>query len=262
MSRRSVFAMAAVLSLADVMPFAFILRDPLSIKQSALALRIIAPSMPAISVLYLYSSYYLNVGKIKLSVWITIWKDFISVLLLSLPLSLLIGVRGLWVGILLAPFLTLLVWYVAVRMRFKEDKFPLLKQDPFVADFDLHLSQDGILDTRDKAESFLKSRSVPAAQRSQAMLIIEDLSMLAAEHNRNPRKICAEWILLVNEKALKMIYRDCGDVEDLTDPDDEVSSFRSFVISSTMENWETRKHLMTAGMNRTVIEIPYEREDS
>ena len=255
--------MAAVLSLADVMPFAFILRDPLSIKQSALALRIIAPSMPAISVLYLYSSYYLNVGKIKLSVWITIWKDFISVLLLSLPLSLLIGVRGLWVDILLAPFLTLLVWYVAVRMRFKEDKFPLLlKQDPFVADFDLHLSQDEILNTRDKAESFLKSRSIPAVQRSQAMLIIEDLSMLTAEHNRNPRKICAEWTLLVNEKALRMIYRDCGTVKDLTDPDDEVSSFRSFVISSTMENWETRKHLMTAGMNRTVIEIPYEREDS
>lgn len=258
-----ILATAAVLILADVMPLAFSLRDPVSIKQSALALRIIAPSMTAISVLYLYSSYYLNVGRIKLSVWITIWKDFISVLLLSIPLSMLLGVHGLWVGILIAPFLTVLIWYVSVRLNLKEKGFPLLlKQDPFVSDFDLHLSQDEILDTRDKAESFLKSQGVPAAQRSQAMLIIEDLSMLTAEHNRNPWEICAEWTLQVNEKVVRMIYRDCGEVEDLTDPDEEVSSLRSFVVSSCMEKWDTRKHLLTVGMNRTVIEIPYERENS
>ena len=258
-----ILAMAAVLILADVMPLAFSLRDPVSIKQSALALRIIAPSMPAISVLYLYSSYYLNVGQIKLSVWITIWKDFISILLMSIPLSLLFGVHWLWVGILIAPFLTLLIWYVSVRISSKDKGFPLLlKQDYSVSDFDLHLSQDEILDTRDKAESFLKSRGVPAAQRSQAMLIIEDLSMLTAERNRNPEKICAEWTLLVNEKVLRMIYRDCGEVEDLTDPNEKVSSFRSFVVSSCMEKWDTRKHLITVGKNRTVIEIPYKREDS
>jgi hypothetical protein len=255
-------ATAAVLILADVMPLAFSLRDPVSIKQSALALRIIAPSMPAISVLYLFPSYYLNVGRIKLSVWITIWKDFISILLLSIPLSLLLGVHGLWAGILIAPFLTVLIWYASVRLRIKYGGFPLLlKQDAFVYDYDLHLSQDEILDTRDKAESFLQSRGVPAAQRSQAMLIIEDLSILTAEHNRNPGKICAEWTLLVNEKVLRMIYRDCGEVEDLTDPNEEVSSFRSFVVSSCMEKLDTRKHLLTVGMNRTVIEIPYEREN-
>ena len=256
-----IVAMAAVLILADVMPLAFSLRDPESIRQSALALRIIAPSMIAISVLYLYSSYYLNVGQILLSVWITIWKDFISVILMSFPLSLLFGIRGLWVGILLAPFLTVLVWYALVRLKMKETGFPLLlKQDPLVADYDLHLSPEEIRDTRLKVKSFLISNCIPDVQRSQAMLIIEEMSMLTAERNRDPGKICAEWTLLVNEKDLRMIYRDCGEVDDMTDPNKQVSSFRSFVVSSCMETLNMRKHLLTVGMNRTVIEIPYERE--
>ena len=48
---------------------------------------------------------------IALSVWITVWKDLISILLLSLPMSLLFGVHGLWAGILLAPFLNSLDCY-------------------------------------------------------------------------------------------------------------------------------------------------------
>ena len=258
-----ILATAAVFILADVMPLAFSLRDPVSIKQSTLALRIIAPSLTAISVLFLFSSYYLNVERIGLSVWITVWKDLISILLLSLPLSLLFGVHGLWAGILLAPFLTIAIWYAAVRLGLKEKGFPLLlKKDPDAADFDLHLSQEEILETRDKAEEFLKSRDVPAAQRAQAMLLIEDLSLLTAERNRDPGKLCAEWTLLADEEVLRMIYRDCGEVEDLTDPDEKVSSLRSFVVSSCMEKQKSRKYLMTVGMNRTVLELPYEREVS
>ncbi len=254
---------AAVLILADVMPLAFSLRDPVSIKESALALRIIAPSLTAISVLYLYSSYYLNVERIGLSVWITVWKDLISILLLSLPLSLLFGVHGLWVGMLLAPFLTVLIWYVTVRLRIEGGRFPLLlKEAPHVADFDLHLSQEEILMTRDRAEEFLRSRGISAAQRAQAMLLIEDLSMLTAERNPNSGELCAEWTILADEKALRMIYRDCGAVEDLTDPNERVSSFRSFVVSSYMEKQEMKKYLMTVGMNRTVLEVPYERKGS
>ena len=256
-------ATAAVLMLADVMPLAFSLRDPVSIKQSTVALRIIAPSLTAISVLYLYSSYYLNVERIGLSVWITVWKDLVSILLLSLPLSLLFGVHGLWIGILLAPFLTILIWYAAVRLGLKEKGFPLLlKKDSHTADFDLHLSQEEILETRDKAEEFLRSQGIPAAQRAQAMLLIEDLSLLTAERNRDPGKLCAEWTLLVDEKVLRMVFRDCGVVEDLTDPDENISSLRSFVVSSCMEKQETRKHLMTVGMNRAILELPYEREGS
>ena len=256
-------ATAAVLLLADVMPLVFSLRDPVSIKQSAEALRIIAPSLTAVSVLYLYPSYYLNVERIGLAVWITVWKDLISILLLSLPLSILFGVHGLWIGILLAPFLTILIWYAAVRLGLKETGFPLLlKKDSHAADFDLHLSQEEILKTRDKAEEFLRSQGVPAAQRAQAMLLIEDLSLLTAERNRDPEKLCAEWTLLVDEKVLRMIYRDCDEVEDLTDSDEKVSSLRSFVVSSYMEKQKSRKYLMSVGMNRTVLELPYEREDS
>ena len=116
--------------------------------------------------------------------------------------------------------------------------------------------------TRDRAEEFLRSRGISAAQRAQAMLLIEDLSMLTAERNPDSGELCAEWTILADEKALRMIYRDCGAVEDLTDPNERVSSFRSFVVSSYMEKQEMKKYLMTVGMNRTVLEVPYERKGS
>ena len=253
-------AAVAVLLLADVMPLAFNIRDPATMAESALALRIIAPSMVAISLLYLYSSYYLNVGQIGLSVWLMLWKDLLSILPLSVLLGLAFGLRGVWVGILLAPFLTLLIWRLTVRFRFVGDEFPLmLERDRSLADFDLCLRQEEIIAVRREAEDFLRQRGASDDAIVGAKLLVEDLSQMAMEKNPEPEKVFAEWTIRTGESSLLMIYRDNGEVVDLSDPDARIASFRSFILSSFMEGLETRKHLLTTGINRTVFQLPYSR---
>ncbi len=251
-------AAAAVFLLADVMPLAFNIRDPAMMSQSALALRMIAPSMVAISVLYLYSSYYLNLGQIGLAVWITFCKDFLSVLPLSVLLGLIFGVKGVWAGILLAPFLTLLIWRVTVRLRFPGKEFPLmLEPDPSMADFDLCLCREEIMQVRREMEGFLQKNGAPDAAVVGSKMLVEDLSQLIMEKNHTPEKVFAEWTVRVGESSVILIFRDNGEVMDLSDPDEKVASFRSYIVSTVMGSLDVRKYLLTTGMNRTVFEIPY-----
>ena len=252
-------AAAAVFLLANVMPLAFNVRDPATLALSALALRMIAPSMVAISILYLYSSYYLNVGQIGLSVWLMLWKDLLSILPLSVLLGLAFGVRGVWAGILLAPFLTLLIWRVTVRFRFVGEEFPLLlESDRSLADFDLCLCPEEIMAVRREAEDFLRARGASGDAIAGAKLLIEDLSQLVMEQNPPERKVFAEWTIRTGERSVLIIYRDNGAVADLSDPDGRIASFRGFILSSVAENLEMRKYLMTTGMNRAAFQIPYD----
>ena len=255
-------AAVAVFVLADVIPLVFNIRDPATMAQCSLALRIIALSLVPVSYVYYFCFYYISVGRTGLSVWLAVWKDLLSVLALTIPLGLIFGVPGFWAGFLLAPFLTLLLWYAAARLRCPGMPFPLLDEQPFTADFDLRLSQEEILEVRKRTEEFLTELHLSDSLKNRAMLLVEDLSLLAAERNGAPEKVCAEWTIMAGDSALKMIYRDNGEVMDLSDPDERVSSFRAFVISSVMEEQEIKKYLLTTGMNRSIFELPYDLNKS
>ena len=55
------------------------------------------------------------------------------------------------------------------------------------------------------------------------------------------------------EEKIKIIFRDDGIIFNMTDTDSEISSFRSFVVSSLMEHYSDKANLTTTSYDRNVF---------
>ena len=92
------------------------------------------------------------------------------------------------------------------------------------------------------------------------MMLVENLSQWVTEKNEAPEKVFADWTVRVGESSAILIFRDNGEVVDLSDPDEKSTSFCSYIVSTVMNSLNMRKYLLTTGTNRTVFEIPYSWE--
>lgn len=86
------------------------------------------------------------------------------------------------------------------------------------------------------------------------MMLVEELYMLTLERNPGRRTVAACTIIVGRE--ITFISRDTGAIFDITDADSPVSSFRSFVVSSMMEQHEERNYLLTTSYNRQIFRFP------
>ena len=134
------------------------------------------------------------------------------------------------------------------------DDFPLYagKEDN-LAQYDITLTQENIMDVRDKVYNFLNERSLPRSKINDAMLVIEETLMLIFEHNGD-KTIHAECMVRTNE-GIELIVRDDGEIFDITDTDSDITSFRSYIVANIMAAHENRRNLTTTSFNRNVFYI-------
>ena len=139
-----------------------------------------------------------------------------------------------------------------------QDGFPLyLADDSFTADFDLTLSPENIITTRDKVNDFMSRNHVPSTTAARVMLIIEELGMLIREKNPDS-KILAEFTVMINPgTSVEIIERDNGIIFDITNEDARIESLRSFVVSNIMTSQRDKKNLLTTSLNRNVLMVEY-----
>ncbi len=89
----------------------------------------------------------------------------------------------------------------------------------------------------------------------RSQLVFEELFMLIYEKNPG-RSRQAECAVLIEGGRIRMISRDTGCKVDLSDPDMEIDSLRSYVISSVTNQISSQKnHLVTMSFNRNMIMI-------
>lgn len=241
---------------AGQLPEALNIDDPSLLGEVELAGRILTPIPLAYSLLYLYGSYYLMMERVKLSLGILLVRDLAASLALPLCFGWCFGLRGVWLGVALAPVATLALAAAFVLVRHGRGMFPLLlERDGLnVLSRDLVLNTENIFTLQRHVEEFLKLHHVGEETRFKVLLLVEELYMLTLEKNSG-RRIVAECTISMGPE-ITFASRDTGIVFDITDADSPVSSFRSFVVSSMMEHHRRHRYLLTTSFNRQLFRFP------
>lgn len=233
----------------------FGLDDEQLIHIAKVALRIVSPFFFCTGVLFLQTTYYMIVEKILLSTVVTGIKDWLVPSICILAFGEVFGLNGVWIGLGVAPFFSIVMTLVYIYLRYGKERFPLLLEPDFksVEILDAELSEESIVNLRDQAEAFLTQCGVAPECINRAMLFIEEIGMLTVEHNPG-RKVCCECSVIV-EDDVQIIFRDDGVTFDPTNTDNQVVSLRSYMVANLMLSTRDKRSLVTTGYNRSSLRL-------
>ncbi|MBQ6759572.1 MAG: multi antimicrobial extrusion protein [Selenomonadaceae bacterium] len=219
--------------------------------ETVFAIRAIGFSMPFISLLYLFTTYYQIRGYMKTAISLAFCKDFGFYLLIPMILGLNFGLEGFFIGMMSASIASCVIFAIFLRVRYGK-RFPLLLEEADIVSRDAKLNLERVLELRDWAEAKFSKRGFNSKVTRNISLIIEEVGMSIVENNPNNEPL-AELTLIFGEE-IKIIIRDNGKHFDLTD--EAVNSFRSFFIYSFLEGSGTaRSYLTTQNYNRHIFTL-------
>lgn len=230
--------------------------NPATIPEAVLAVRIVSIALPALSLVLLFNSYYVFIKRETLSAVLTILAVSVLPLVLLFALGPLFGARGVWLALGLAPGVALGLVAVYVLVRGGIRLFPFLlpgRRESALRVFDLELDPSAVCATSAAVEEHLKRQGVEVRRASKAALLVEEALMVVHDHNSG-RRIKAEVTVDLND-GLTLVLRDDGDIFDITDTDNRVSSLRSYLVSNLMTAIPSRRNLTTTGFNRNVFKL-------
>lgn len=220
---------------------------------SVKAVRIVSLSMFPISFLYIITSYYLSIEKIALSTFITVLRDLIPNLVCVFIFNKIFKMTGIWIGFAVGPWIAVVISFVLVKLIYKNQNFPYLIQnrDSDIFSWSFYIDDKASTEISQKAAEIMKKRNINPKSIIKVSLLIEEGLLLIKEKNPD-KKVYAECTIFFEEK-IKVIFRDDGIIFDMTDANSEVSSFRSFFVSSLMEHYSDKAHLITTSYDRNVF---------
>ena len=240
---------AALIIGADYVPYIFGIDEPELMRLCTYAVRIISSTLVFSAVLYLYETYLMIPEKTYVVILSAFLRNMILPLFLGISLGLMFDLNGIWTGFALAPAITLAICVCFMRIKYGTDDFPLYAGDSGnIAKYDITLTQENIINLRDKVYDFLNERSLPRRKINSAILIIEETLMLVLERNGD-KTIHAECTVKA-EEGIEMIMRDDGVIFDITDADSDITSFRSYIVANVMVAHKDKYNLTTTGFNR------------
>ncbi|MGN0115826.1 MAG: MATE family efflux transporter [Acutalibacteraceae bacterium] len=231
----------------------FGLVDTELIRISKIALRLVSPFFFCSGVLFLQTTYYMIIEKVVLATVITGIKDWLIPSVFICVFGFILNLDGVWIGLGLSPFASLVAVLLFIYLRYGKEKFPLLlpKNKTEVYIFDAELSQKNIIELRDKVAKLLSEKEISQKSIRRIMLFIEEFLMLTFEKNCG-KKVTCECSVMIGDDV-RIILRDNGVLNDATDSDSRVESFRSYVVSNLMLNMPSKRHLTTTGCNRNMF---------
>ena len=262
-SSRLVFISSILFSLLTVL-FApwlvklFGITEPGLYKNALFVSRIIPISFVFTAYYNLIFSYHTSVGPLSYALYSSIVADIIVPGLLVFPLSVIIGINGLWIAFTVAPALALLliVFPVYRRFGFVASPFLLYKENiPHVLFYKIQLTPDNIIKLQTKVSRQLSRFPISSSTKNHVDLLIEEILMLVLE--KNPGKtLCAECTVIISDD-ITLVLKDDGILFDVTNIDLQVSSLRSYTLSQLMKYHEHRTYMTTTlCCNRNVFRLP------
>ena len=224
------------------------IREPELVRQSAIAIRCMCGGFVALAFAGLFNSYYMFVERAFLAGAVT-FLCYLIMPVSCIAAGSLFGIEGVWAGMGVGPFAGLLMTSAIIIPTAGVRMFPLLlprDRDEKTHVFNLCLTDKEIVETSRKVGA------VPGVPM-RAALMTEEVFMAVRDRNKG-RTVLGEVTLDLND-GVKLILRDDGEIFDITDADQEISSLRTFLVASIMESQSGRLNLVTTGFNRNVFQF-------
>lgn len=217
--------------------------------ESTWAMRAVGLSMVAWAVAAFFNSYYQFLNRLGAACLLTAAKE------MAFPLAFLwigsqFGFRWMWAAYALAApcALAAFAWWLGSRTPCGE--FPLCVPRPGdIRIWDVTVGTESAAGVSRELARALAERGLGDARAKMAPLIAEETLMLIAERNAG-RKVRAEVTLDLSRERPTLVIRDDGTIFDLTDADQAVSSFRTYLVAELMQSQRERANLTTTGFNR------------
>ena len=227
------------------------IHEPELVHQSEIAIRFMCGGFIALAFAGLFNSYYMFVERATLAGAAT-FLCYLIMPVSCVAVGSLFGIEGVWAGMGAGPFAGILVTACIILPTAGAKVFPLLlprDRDEKMHIFNLQLTNEEIVKTSRQVGEL---PGVPV----RAALMVEEVFMAVKDRNRG-KKLLGEVTVDLNN-GVRMILRDDGEIFDITNADQQISSLRSFLVASIMEQQKGRLNLVTTGFNRNVFEFANE----
>jgi len=106
------------------------------------------------------------------------------------------------------------------------------------------------MEVRNEASEYLSQRKVLGSTRNKAELLIEEVLLMIREHNDLERRIQVE-VTILCRNDVEIIFRDDGELFDISDDDAELLSFRHYILTSLYQKTDCKDNITTMSFNRT-----------
>ena len=174
------------------------------------------------------------------------------------PATLVMGFTGIFTGFAASPYLAVLILFVTLRLPGKKKGFPVYLKDAdyiFVLFDGLTLTPEKIVAFTNKTAAFLQERDVSSHISMHVQMLVEDGLMEVLERHTDG-KVFAECCVRLEPGGVNLSIWDSGGAFDMGEDDVPITSFRTFVVNSLMENIGAKKNMFVFGFNRSSFYFP------
>ncbi|WP_310600536.1 MATE family efflux transporter [Desulfobulbus sp.] len=236
---------------ADAIPGLFGIETAELTSQAADAVRIFSLAAIPVALILLYTSYYLYIEKIALSLTVTAAYILVFPLVLGIACGLAFGLTSVWCAFAASSFFVLMLGGIYVRWRYREKTFPLLLDEGALArelSYDRPKTKEGIMDLVHAVERDLEANRVDRKKIFKIMLMIEETGMYGLEQGEEKNAVIECTVLL--GRSITVILRDSGNRPFVMDEDAAVASFSGYVYTRLLAAQQEKMHMLTSGKNR------------
>ena len=249
------FALGALLFAYPELPSRLVgLKDPVLLAAANVPVRWIGASFPLYSLVILLVSYYVFIGRRRLSMTMVVLVEAVLPIVGAWAGHLLGGTRGFWFGYALAPTLTfvLAILPAALPRRVRPPLYLVPDASSGFHDFAVAVEPKSVCEVSDSVRRKLLELGEGAAVGIRAAMLVEEALMAVCEVNHG-RQCGCEVSLDVRDGAVRLILRDDGAVFDLSHDTPGVEAIRGVVLGSTLKSLDSRFNYATLGLNRNAF---------
>ena len=189
----------------------------------------------------------------------------VCILIPAIPLGLILGIRGMMWGFVIAPYLTALILFGYIFIRYGKEQFPLLITPSGDALFSCTtaLVEEDIMSLVYAVHDFLSDNNANKASRSKVELLLEELLFLIRDKNlelnkdMKPTEILAECCVRIGGEGIDMSIWDSGVIFDVTETDGDIVNFRSYFVERFMTVQKEKKHMTIISFNKNFCHFKF-----
>lgn len=231
------------------------------VEPALIGLRIFSLSFIFRGFILMYMCLFPVIGRRVYAFVISLFDGFLGIIPLSLILTGVHGINGLWEAFAILPALMLVVILVinlniSARSNGKYSKFMLIeKEDTSIPVFDctIMMSREDISNLADRIQSFCNAENIENRLSTITALVSEEMSVYTLENSKDTELKSIDIILKIFPDHILMDFRSIGkpfDISSIPQKDNDFSSMS--VLRKASSSFE---YNYTLGMNQTRIKV-------